>query len=404
MAHVRARPTAVLSALLTALTGLALISVIAGCGTTPAGTAVAPTTAAPTTAAPTAAAPTTAAPPAAPPTAAAPTPSAPITAPPAAAPPTTAPPPATAPSPTVPPQVIVEPNDGIGPIDTLLASPQHQLDLVMYELVDPTAVGILEADAARGVTVRVVLDQNRERAANTPAYDALAAHGIHVVWASTAFEATHEKAFVIDAGTPGAEAVIMTLNLTSRYYADTRDVAVVDPDPTDVAAVEATFAADFAAAGTGAAPAAAPSPDLVWSPGSAPALLALIGSATKTLAVENEEMSDAAVVAALSAAARRGVAVTVVLTDGDDYASELAELQAAGVTVRLLPDRSSVLYIHAKVIVADDSRAFVGSENFSSASLERDRELGVVLSDPSVAATLAAMIATDAANPAATQP
>jgi cardiolipin synthase len=112
-------------------------------------------------------------------------------------------------------------------------------------------------------------------------------------------------------------------------------------------------------------------------------------------------MSDSAVVDALSAAARRGVAVTVVLTDDDEDASELAELAAAGVTVRLLPDRSSVLYIHAKVIVADGSRAFVGSENFSSASLERNRELGVVLSDPAAAATLGAMIATDAANPAA---
>jgi cardiolipin synthase len=383
MAHVRARPTAVLSALLTALTGLALNSVIAGCGTTPAGTG------------------TAAAPPAAPPAAAAPTTSAPITAPPLAAPPTTAPPTAAAPPPTVPPQVIVEPVDGIGPIDTLLASPQHQLDLVIYELVDPTAIGILEADATRGVTVRVVLDQNRERAANTPAYDALAAHGVRVVWASTAFEATHEKAFVIDPGTPGAEAVIMTLNLTSRYYADSRDVAVVDPDPSDVAAVEATFAADYAAAASGGAPTADPAPDLVWSPGSEPALLALIASATRTLAVENEEMSDSAVVDALSAAARRGVAVTVVLTDDDEDASELAELAAAGVTVRLLPDRSSVLYIHAKVIVADGSRAFVGSENFSSASLERNRELGVVLSDPAAAATLGAMIATDAANPAA---
>jgi cardiolipin synthase len=385
MAHLRARPTPVLAA-------LTLTVMLVGCSTradtgttTAAPTTVAPTTAAPTTVAPTTAAPTTGAT-------------------------STSTPAPTAPSTTAPPapatgeRVIVEPDAGIGPIDALLAAPQHQLDLVMYELVDPTAVGILEADAARGVTVRVVLDQNRERTANTPAYDALAAHGVHVAWASTAFEATHEKAFVIDPGTPGAEVVIMTLNLTSRYYTDTRDVAVVDPDPTDVAAVEATFAADFAAAGTGAAPMAASAPDLVWSPGSAPALLALIGSATKTLAVENEEMSDSAVVAALSAAARRGVAVTVVLTEDDDYTSELTELETAGVTVRLLPDRSSVLYIHAKVIVADDSRAFVGSENFSAASLDDNRELGVVLSDPSAAATLASIIATDAANPAAGAP
>jgi cardiolipin synthase len=294
--------------------------------------------------------------------------------------------------------VIVEPDAGIGPIDALLAAPHHQLDLVMYELVDPTAVSILVGDAARGVDVRVVLDQNRERESNTPAFDELAAHGVHVVWAPAAFEATHEKAFVVDPGTPGAEAVVMTLNLTSRYYADTRDVAVVDRDPTDVDAVEATFAADdaAAAAGTGAAPEASPAPDLVWSPGAAPALLTLIASATRTLDVESEEMSDTEVVDALAAAARRGVAVTVVLTEGIGDGRELAELAAAGVAVRLLPDRAPVPYIHAKVVVADDARVFVGSENFSTASLDRNRELGVVLADPVAAGRLAAVIAADA--------
>ncbi len=43
----------------------------------------------------------------------------------------------------------------------------------------------------------------------------------------------------------------------------------------------------------------------------------------------------------------------------------------------LYPDTSSALYIHAKVIDVDGAKAFLGSENFSTASLEYNRELGV---------------------------
>ena len=46
--------------------------------------------------------------------------------------------------------LVVEPDAGIGPIDALLARPRHSLDMVMYELVDPTAEQILATDAARG--------------------------------------------------------------------------------------------------------------------------------------------------------------------------------------------------------------------------------------------------------------
>jgi hypothetical protein len=49
---------------------------------------------------------------------------------------------------------------------------------------------------------------------------------------------------------------------------------------------------------------------LVWSPTNAQAaILAVIGAARYTLAVENEEMGDPVVTSALEAAARRGVDV-----------------------------------------------------------------------------------------------
>jgi cardiolipin synthase len=288
--------------------------------------------------------------------------------------------------------LIVEPDQGIAPIDAVLAQARHSLDMVMYELVDTTAEQILVADAARGVAVRVVLDARLERRSNTPAYDYLNAHGVHAVWAPTSYSATHQKSVVIDAGTSGALAVIMTLNLTSRYYSDARDFAMRDTNPADVAAIETAFDANFA----GRAPRSAPAgSDLVWSPGSEPALLSLINSATSTLDVENEEMGSPPVIAALEAAGHRGVNVQVTMTRESEWSSAFDGLVAARVHLRTYPDSSTALYIHAKALVVDGRRAFVGSENFSTASLDDNRELGVVTSLSGVINPLGATLASD---------
>jgi len=61
-----------------------------------------------------------------------------------------------------------------------------------------------------------------------------------------------------------------------------------------------------------------------------------------------------------------------------------------------------VIYIHAKAIVADsglsDQRVFVGSENFSVASLRHNRELGIVTTQHAVVAAISAVLASDFAG------
>ncbi|HWE70884.1 MAG TPA: phospholipase D-like domain-containing protein, partial [Acidimicrobiales bacterium] len=271
-------------------------------------------------------------------------------------------------------RLIVEPDQGMTPIDSLLASPTRSLDLSMYELVDTRAESLLAADAARGVTVRVILDHRREATQNQPAFSYLAAHRVQVEWAPPTWPAFHIKMICVD----DATCSVLTLNLTSRYYPNTRDVAVSDSNPADVAAMEGTFTSDFD--GSSAVAAAVVGTDLIWSPGSSAGLTALIASATSELLIYNEEMSDPAIVASLASAARRGVAVKVVMTDEPSWAPDFSLLAAAGVQVRVYQGESPI-YIHAKMISVDQREVFVGSENFSRASLDDNRELGVVVSD-----------------------
>ena len=67
--------------------------------------------------------------------------------------------------------------------------------------------------------------------------------------------------------------------------------------------------------------------------------------------------------------------------------------------MRLYQDSSKVLYIHAKTVVADaglaDEQLFVGSENFSAASLRRNRELGIRTTNKPVISAIAAVVAGD---------
>jgi phosphatidylserine/phosphatidylglycerophosphate/cardiolipin synthase-like enzyme len=296
--------------------------------------------------------------------------------------------------------LLIEPAAGIGQIHQLITTARSSVDLTMYELNDSTAEGDLAADAARGVNVRVLLDQNLEKSRNTTAYDFLAAHGVHVQWAPNG-TTYHQKTLTVD----DATSVIMTLNLVTSYYSDTRDFAVIDTNRADVAAIVATFDADFSA-GTISPPTGA---DLVWSPTNAEgSILSIINGATHTLAVEDEEMNDPAVTDALAAAARRGVQVTITMTADSEWDQALTQLTQAGAHVRLYPYSNSALYIHAKAIVADaglaGQQALVGSQNFSVASLDYNRELGILTRDAAVVGPVSTTLAADYAGAAAFTP
>jgi phosphatidylserine/phosphatidylglycerophosphate/cardiolipin synthase-like enzyme len=110
-------------------------------------------------------------------------------------------------------------------------------------------------------------------------------------------------------------------------------------------------------------------------------------------------MGDATVVDALISAAKRGVDVQVCGENTyGEYDSEFAKLARAGVHVSYYSDPDG-FYIHGKVIEADygthRALVFIGSENFSSTSLNRNRELGLIVSGHAVLAAVARTFAAD---------
>jgi cardiolipin synthase len=291
-------------------------------------------------------------------------------------------------------RIMVEPAAGVGAVYKLITGARSSVDLTMYELRDTAAEDDLAADAKRGVDVRVILDRHLEKSRNTATYDFLSAHHVHVTWADSG-TTYHQKTLTVD----GKTSVIMTLNMVAEDYAGTRDFAVIDAKAADIHAIVTTFNADFAHRPVNPPDGA----DLVWSPtNSQSSILAVIHGAKHTLSVENEEMGDSTITSALVAAAKRGIDVKVIMTAESEWDSAFSELTSAGVHVRLLADSDRVLYIHAKAVIADagrpDQQLFVGSENFSKASLGYNRELGIRTTNGAVVSTINATLASDYAG------
>jgi phosphatidylserine/phosphatidylglycerophosphate/cardiolipin synthase-like enzyme len=288
------------------------------------------------------------------------------------------------------PRLIVEPDAGAGALLDLVSAAQRAVWMEMYLLTDDGAIDALSGRAQAGCDVRVILEPHPYQAdgANQGAYERLAAAGADVRWSSPAFAFTHAKAIVID----HARLLVLTLNLTRAGLGGNREYALIDEAPADVAAAEAVIAADL----TGGA--AAIAGRLLASPGGTrPALAALIAGAALRLDVEMEELSDPDLAQALADAAARGVAVSVALPASARSAATTAaarRLGDAGAVVSALgsPD------VHAKAVVADGRRVYVGSANLTTGSLDANREVGLLVDDTAVAGAVAGVIESDVAG------
>lgn len=166
------------------------------------------------------------------------------------------------------PRLVIEPDDGRGPILEAIAGATNNIRLTIYEITDlqsvpqsppapaDSVVIALINKARSGVTVGVIVDQNQYDGTGSNSQqiqqtvDALRNAGAIVHLSSTAFCVTHQKTFVIDGpttadpGLPGT-AIIMSLNLMPGYFGGTRDYAVITSDPGVVREVSRVFDSDF---------------------------------------------------------------------------------------------------------------------------------------------------------------
>ncbi len=289
-----------------------------------------------------------------------------------------------APAATLPPRgtaaditLWIQPYAGKAPVLEALDSAQHTVRMAFYSITDPDIIQKIKDTVARGVTVRFMLENNPYGGGSTNIDVGLdlQAAGVQLKWAPRTYRYLHEKAIVVD----DRAVYIMTQNLTTSGFTANREYIVRATDPRLVAEVARVFDADW-----NREPIDLSDAYLIWAPdNSRERFAALFNRARKSIWLEHQNSQDPEIIDLLTAAARRGVDVRFISTprwpieeDYDEPGRE--QLRQAGAQVRYILDP----YIHAKVFIIDGELGFVGSQNFTTNSLDNNRELGILFNDP----------------------
>ena len=344
------------------------------------------------------------------------------------------------------PRVVLSPDEGRGPLLSFLASADRTLEVAVYTLTSEAIDAVLVQRVRQGVRVRVLLEgapvggiDEDERHAVADLLDAGAgvrflSSGVDVV---KRYRYLHAKYAIVD----GEAVLVSSENFGDSGFptagdAGNRGWSVIVEDRTLAGQLWEVFEEDFdpsrgdSVPATGIARGEAPDsgPVLPWkTPAAAGARtvrlivgpdnalapdgwLEAIASAQDHIWIEVFYADDPwgdrpnVLLEAVFSAARRGVHVRL-LFDGSNWSSEeevtgnaelTAHLNARAVRegidleARVLSPQGSLERVHNKGLVVDRRVAVVSSMNWAHGSATENREIGLLLEDPEVAARLEA--------------
>jgi cardiolipin synthase A/B len=194
----------------------------------------------------------------------------------------------------------------------------------------------------------------------------------------------------------GESALVATFNLCTKYFTQTRDYGVITEDPQHVRQIAEVFDADWEHRDW----VPAVYEGLLWSNSNSRYHMAqFIDSAQHRLDVQHPKYVDAVILDRLVSAADRGVKVHVLcggrhgISDWDilDTFASLRTLRRFGVKVH----KQKNLRVHAKLLIADNTNALVGSMNIDRSAFDLRRELGITTTDLQVVQRLKGVFDTD---------
>lgn len=276
--------------------------------------------------------------------------------------------------------LVVMPDDSAKPILDAINSATKSIRIKMFLFSDPALLAAVIAARKRGLTVRVMLNPARRdgESENTDSRKKLEAGGVEVIDSNPAYDVTHEKSMVVD----DATAFVNSLNFETKNLTETRDYAIVTSHAHEVDEVIQCFEADWAR-----------NPfhgdeksHLIWcSSNGRDRIAQFIDNAKESIFLQNERYQDAVIIERLVRAATRGVHIHVMARPPHKLKKEklvesvggLRTMHDVGIKIHKLKH----LKLHAKMLLADHSRAIVGSINLAPGSFDSRRELAIEVKD-----------------------
>ncbi len=272
--------------------------------------------------------------------------------------------------------IFVQPEASETPIVDAFKSAKGEILVEVYLLSDNEVLTALEEAFKRGVSVKVMMEEHPFGGGNINKVSAkrLEEDGIPFKWTNPTFALTHEKSIVVDREI----LFVLNQNLTESAFKRNREFNIVDYNKNHVDEVVKIFEADW-----NRETPEVKEQDLVVSPiNSRDKLTSLLKSAKYSIDTESEVIEDDEIVEVLSGKAKT-IPVRMILPDFAKIESnkiDAEKLLAAGVQIKLM----SSPYVHAKLIIVDGVRGYVGSVNFTGASMDLNRELGILFSQGDV--------------------
>lgn len=284
----------------------------------------------------------------------------------------------------------IQPEAGAYPIIKAIENAKSTIDIQVYMLTMNDIIQEIVKAAQRKVTVRIILEKEPYNPGN-PANPipinlvtykkfkeaGVINNGVWIRWSNKNFFVyTHQKTMIID----GNVGYIMSMNLSGTAVTQNREYVIVEQHQNIVAEMKKVFEADWAQQ-TYQVPSQTP---LVISPvNSRTQLENLIASAKKTLSIAVEVMGDPGSESLVEQKFKAGVEINLILGHYKKvaYNLEVAQrLQAIGMkNIKFLGKP----FLHGKLVIADNT-AYIGSINLTTNSMDKNREMGIILTDKNI--------------------
>jgi len=262
-------------------------------------------------------------------------------------------------------KLLVQPDDGVGPVLEAIERAETSLDLYVFRLAHPKVKRALASAVSRGVVVRALIAH--VTADGSVALRKLESEllGMGVTVSRTAEDLIryHGKVLIRDR----TNLYVLGYNLTRRDIAHARSFGIATRQKALVAEAIRLFEADFDRQ------LYTPRLDqFVVSPfNSRASILSLIEGAREQLLIYEPRLTDRLMQKALEQRAMAGINVRII--------SKVAK-NANAVQVAAYPGER----MHVRAIVQDSRRVFIGSQGLRRAELDRRREVGVIVDDKDV--------------------
>jgi phosphatidylserine/phosphatidylglycerophosphate/cardiolipin synthase-like enzyme len=271
-------------------------------------------------------------------------------------------------------KLIVQPDAGVVPVAQAIRRARTALDVCIFRLDHKEIERALGEAAGRGVKVRALIahtNRGGEKRLRQLEQRLLAA-GVMVVRTADDLRRYHGKFMVAD-----DVLHVFGFNFTKADIEKSRSFAVATRDRRTVKEASTLFENDCTRQ------AYAPSPsNLVVSPETSRAMLGkFVRGARKTLAIYDDKVQDRDMLDLLEARAQAGVQVRVL---GG------TKKERKGVEVRSPKGR-----LHVRAVIRDGTRAFVGSQSLRTHELDSRREVGLLISNPTVTRKLMQVFESD---------